>query len=110
MNNNPSAKRSDAMKAALLSATVMPGAGQLYNRDWLKGALLIVVFLVASLALFVPLGYALALYYLELNQGNLAQSAKSLEFVRENTINFILLGIACLLMYVYSIIDAYRAK
>jgi hypothetical protein len=99
-----------AAKAAMLSALVIPGAGQIFNREWAKGVFLGLVFLAASLALLIPLGYGAALYALEMHQGNLEQADKAWVFIRENTLNFIFLGVCSVALYIYSIWDAYKRR
>lgn len=113
-DGKPTNEASDAKgrmaKAALLSALLIPGAGQIFNREWAKGVFVALVFLAASLALLIPLGYGVALYYLELHQGNLEQADKAWVFIRENTLNFIFLGVCSMALYIYSIWDAYRRR
>ena len=107
MNNASPPPRSEAMKAALLSALVVPGAGQLYNRQWAKAAFVGIVFLIASLALLIPIGYFLAMYFLQIGQGNVEQAADSLQFLRDEFYTFCVLAVASIALYVYSIYDAY---
>ncbi|MDP8246255.1 MAG: hypothetical protein P9L94_19385 [Candidatus Hinthialibacter antarcticus] len=105
--NNAATARSEAMKAALLSALVVPGAGQLYNRQWAKAVFVGIVFLIASLALLIPIGYFLAMYFLEIGQGNVEQAADSLQFLSDEFYTFCVLAVASVVLYVYSIYDAY---
>jgi hypothetical protein len=46
--------------ATLLSAVVWPGAGQLYNRDFKKGAVLIALTFLAGVSLFLAAGMEIA--------------------------------------------------
>ncbi len=108
--SKPTPPRSEAMKAALLSALAAPGAGQLYNRQWLKGVFVGTVFLIASLALLVPVGYFLAVYYLEIGQGNIEKAGQSLQFLRDEFYTFLVLAVASAALYVYSIYDAYTER
>lgn len=105
MNKDP--RRSEAMKAALLSALVIPGAGQLYNREWVKAIFVIVVFLIASLGFLLPVGYFLAMYFLEIGQGNVEQAGQSLQFLWDEIYTLCVLLFSSAVLYVYSIWDAY---
>lgn len=108
MNAEPSSGKGHASKAALLSALVVPGAGQLYNRQWLKGAITMVVFTVASLAVLIPVGYAVALYLIHIGQGNVEQATRAVQYVYDSWINLTFLTLVTIFVYIYSVIDAYR--
>ncbi|MBI1388357.1 MAG: hypothetical protein GC154_07910 [bacterium] len=103
----PPANRGEAIKAAMLSALVIPGAGQWYNRQWLKGTFVCLVFLIASLAVLLPLGYFIAMYYIQIGQNNLDQAEKSIQFLRNEFSNFCILAFSSIVLYIYSIWDAY---
>ncbi|MBZ0254604.1 hypothetical protein K8I31_00985 [bacterium] len=107
---NAAPLQSEAMKAALLSALVVPGAGQLYNRQWVKAAFVIIVFLIASLALLIPIGYFIAMYFLQIGQGNVDQAEQSLQFLNDEFNTFCVLGVSCIILYVYSVYDAYAER
>ncbi len=102
--------KGDAVKAALLSAVVVPGAGQIFNKEWLKGLLLAVLFLVASLSVLVPITLALVAYYLHIGEGNAEAAIQSLQIVRNSWIYFVLLIVASGVVYIYSIVDAYKKR
>lgn len=105
------APKNEAVKAALLSALVIPGAGQCYNRQWGKGLFIAVVFTVATLAALIPLAYA-AVQYLAQFAGGAAggQPQPYLAMLAGKLPALATLVGASLLLYVYSIVDAYRGR
>jgi hypothetical protein len=103
-------QRGDAMKAAMLSALVIPGAGQLLNRQWGKGFGIMLLFLVTSLAVLGPITLAFLGYYLNIASGNLDNAAQSLQEISDQWIHLVVLLIVSIAVYVYSIVDAYRYK
>ncbi len=110
-DENPQAKekqKSDAVKAALLSAFVIPGAGQFYNREWLKGIFVAILFLTASLSVLVPITIGIILYYSNLGGGDIEQASKAIRSIWEARIQLIVLAVCSIILYVYSVIDAYR--
>jgi TM2 domain-containing membrane protein YozV len=98
----------NAMKAALLSALVVPGAGQIFNRQWSKGIVIAILFLIASLAVLVAIGLMLVGYYISLSAGNVEGAANSIQKVTENWISLLFLTVMSVVLYIYSIVDAYR--
>lgn len=102
------ASRGEAVKAALLSALVLPGAGQLYNRQWMKGCLVIFLFLAASLGVLIPLTLVVVNYYMHLGAGNVEAAEQSLSVLSSQWIQLAFLVLASGVIYVYSIVDAYR--
>ncbi|MFB3788858.1 MAG: DUF5683 domain-containing protein [bacterium] len=106
--NEDSRSRGEAWKAALLSALVLPGAGQLYNRQWLKGFLVLALFLAASLGVLIPLTLVMVNYYLNLGAGNVEAAEQSLLSMNSQWIQMAFLVLASFGIYVYSIVDAYR--
>ncbi len=103
-------QRGDAMKAALLSALVLPGAGQLLNRQWVKAIVIILLFLSATSAVLVPITNAMLRYYLNIASGNLDNATQSLQLLNDEWIHLVVLFIASIVVYIYSIVDAYRYK
>ncbi|MEW6236658.1 MAG: hypothetical protein AB1656_14840 [Candidatus Omnitrophota bacterium] len=102
--------KGEAAKAALLSALVLPGAGQMYNRQWIKGLFLGLLFLAASLAVLIPLTLAAAGYYLALNSESLDSIEKSLQPIKDMMLSLIVLAVSSIVLYVYSIVDAYAQR
>lgn len=100
--------RGKAVHAALLSALVIPGAGQIYNRCWGKGFALLILFLVCSLAVLIPITLAVAGYYLCMTAGNVDNAAKMLQPLFDEWIHLAILAIASVGIYIYSIVEAYR--
>lgn len=100
--------KSDAVKAALLSAFVVPGAGQIYNRQWAKGIGLCILFLAASLGVLIPITLALVGYYLSLSAGSVEAAGNAVRPVFDHWMSLLALSAASVFLYVYSIIDAYR--
>ncbi len=98
------------MQAALLSALVIPGAGQLYNCQWGKGIGILLVFLVASLAVLIPITLAIVGYYISLGSGNIDNAAQALKPISEEWVHLLVLLVASLGIYIYSIVDAYRFR
>ncbi len=109
-------KRSDAAKSALLSALVIPGAGQLYNRQWVKGIFIAVIFTVASLSLLIPLTYDAILYYTGISNPNSPsfnpafQDANPFTHLNERQYSIITLLVVSVVLYVYGIYDAYQTR
>ncbi|RJP18217.1 MAG: hypothetical protein C4527_29375 [Candidatus Omnitrophota bacterium] len=99
-----------AARAALLSAFVVPGAGQIYNREWVKGIFLAFLFLAASLAVLVPITIAIILYYSNLNSGDPDQALQPLQALWEARVQLIVLSVSSVILYIYSIMDAYRKR
>ncbi|MBN2329739.1 MAG: hypothetical protein JXR73_21540 [Candidatus Omnitrophica bacterium] len=111
MTHDPSTgRRSDAMRAALLSAFVVPGAGQLYNGQWLKGFGILALTLICFLALLIPITLAIVGYYLSISAGSVENAGQALQPLVDNWIHLVVLVAACLGIYVYSIVDAYRSR
>ncbi len=106
--NVDSRTRGEAWKAALLSALVLPGAGQLYNRQWLKGFLVLALFLAASLGVLIPLTLVMVNYYLNLGAGDVEAAEQSLTALNSQWPQMAALVLASIGIYVYSIVDAYR--
>ncbi|MGC9326790.1 MAG: hypothetical protein ACP5I1_04075 [Candidatus Hinthialibacter sp.] len=103
-------RRSDAMRAAMLSAFVIPGAGQVYNGQWLKGLGILALSLLCFLALLIPVTLAIVGYYLSLSAGGVENAGQALQPLVDRWIHLVVLAAACLGIYVYSIIDAYRGR
>jgi len=102
--------KGEAFKAAMLSALVLPGAGQMYNRQWIKGLFLGLLFIVASLAVLIPLTLAAAGYYLALGSDSLDSIEKSLKPIKDMMLSLIVLAVSSVVLYVYSIVDAYAQR
>ncbi len=102
--------KSEAARAALLSAFVVPGAGQIYNREWGKGIFVAVLFLAASLAVLIPITIAVILYYSNINSGNLEQAVKPMQALWEAKVQLIVLAVCSILIYVYSVWEAYTKR
>jgi len=100
-------RKADAARAALLSAFVIPGAGQMYNRQWGKGVFLAILFLVASLFVLIVLTYTVVRYYLAL-QSDPEQALKELRVLAETKWQLITLTLVSVVLYIYSIVDAYK--
>lgn len=103
-NNN----RSEAAKAALLSAFVIPGAGQIYNGQWFKGIFLAIVFLIASVAFLIPVTVAVVGYYLAIGQGDTITAERALQSGLGMKYQLAVLFLVSLVLYLYSIVDSYR--
>lgn len=106
----PNRYSGDAARAALLSAVVVPGAGQIYNKQWLKGIVLAVLFLVSSLSVLVPITIAILGYYINIGNGNAEEAQRSLQLILNSWIHFVILTIVSTVIYVFSIVDAYRVR
>ena len=115
-NVSPSA-RGEAWKAALLSALVIPGAGQIYNRQWWKGLFIALLFLAASLAVLIPVTLAFVQYGIHLldmgmtdplSPGGIPTDYLKILSDREST--FITLILVCAVLYVYATVDAYHER
>ncbi|MBD3267466.1 hypothetical protein GF373_12430 [bacterium] len=103
-------QKNEAVKAALLSALVMPGVGQIYNREWGKGLFLAFTFLLASLGVLIPITIALVNYYMATAQGNIEGAEASVQPVLDAWIHLIVLTGLSGILYVYSIIDSYQKR
>jgi cytochrome c biogenesis protein CcdA len=100
--------QSDAVKAALLSALVIPGAGQLFNREWVKAIFIMVVFLASSLGFLIPITLAVVGYYLAMAQADGDAASRALQPMWTMQTQLITLVLVTIIIYVYSVIDAYR--
>jgi TM2 domain-containing membrane protein YozV len=107
---SPALGKSEAAKAALLSALLIPGAGQLYNREWTKGGFILFTFLLASLGALIPITLVAINYYMTVAQGNLDAAAASLLPMREAWSRLVILILISILLYIYSILDAYKVR
>ncbi len=102
--------RSDAMKAALLSAVILPGVGQLFNRQWVKGAVVSILFLLASLSVLIPLTLVAANYFVAIGSGSVQEMQEPLDTIKKMWGSLVVLVVCSLILYVYSIIDAYKQR
>jgi diadenosine tetraphosphate (Ap4A) HIT family hydrolase len=106
----PPAASSRPLRALLLSALVCPGAGQLHNRDYVKGTLLVGAS-VLSAGAFVWKTVADALRLLPDDPsdfGLLQVFALAEEVRRRNADSFLLLTVVLVLLWGYSVYDAWR--
>lgn len=109
-------KKKEASKSALLSAVVIPGAGQMYNREWIKGLFISVIFTVSSLCLLIPITYAVIVYSLGWSDPAspsfqpVFQDADPFTLIKERQLSFITLLVVSIILYVYAILDAYQAR
>lgn len=108
IQQSSSPRRSRSAQAALLSALVIPGAGQIYNGQWGKGIFIAVLFLTSSLAVLVPISLAVVGYYLCITAGNVDNAGQALQPMLDQWIHLVVLACATVGVYVYSIVDAYR--
>jgi TM2 domain-containing membrane protein YozV len=103
-----------AIKAALLSAFVFPGSGQMYLRKYLRG-LSMMIFVLAGLGIMIGMATMNALEGLEKMQSaggiadmnaiaNLAVASSKQHGTSYDSLILILIG-CC---WVFSVIDAYR--
>ncbi len=102
--------KSSALKAALLSAFVLPGAGQIFNRQWGKGLFLGLMFLVASLSVLIPLTLIVAGYYIALGSGSVEALEAPIQNLKDMMWSLIVLAIVSLVLYIYSVVDAYKQR
>lgn len=114
---NPSVlKKQEAAKSALLSALVIPGAGQIYNGEWIKGLMIAIVFTVSSLSLLIPLSYAAIVYALGWSDPDSSYfqsaylNADPFTLIKERQLSFITLVVVSIVLYVYAIFDAYQSR
>lgn len=100
--------RTEGAKAAMLSAFVLPGVGQIYNGQWGRGLFIGLVFLVASVAFLIPLTVGVISYYLEIGKGDAEAAQQALLSIWELRYQLVLLVVVSVVLYIYSVIDAYR--
>jgi TM2 domain-containing membrane protein YozV len=114
MNNTnqdqPKKKDSEAMKAALLSAFVLPGLGQMYNRQWGKGLFVAFTFLLSSLGVLIPVTIGVASYYIAAAQADLEKASAALDPIKNVWIHLIVLTVLSVILYIYSIVDSYKTR
>jgi len=97
-------KKLDPFTALSLSAIVLPGVGQLYNRQYVKGAILIALFTGISLYLFywvLVLGVGLILFLFQ--HDFLSWVETSEQDLRSFLTGLVILGVTWLI----SVVDAY---
>jgi diadenosine tetraphosphate (Ap4A) HIT family hydrolase len=102
--------RSRPLRAALLSGLVCPGAGQIHNRDYLKGILLIGATLIAALWLLARLTTQV-LRGLPEDRATfdpLSVFALVEDIQRQNAGFFLGCTLVLTALWVYGIVDAYR--
>lgn len=93
------------MPPVMLSAFILPGAGQLYNRDWRKGLVLIGLTFLLSMSLIMGAGPEIA--------GRITQDSTSPAFtqVREILKDIMernaIYNLLMMLTWLYSLVDAY---
>jgi hypothetical protein len=95
--------------AVLLSAAVWPGAGQIYNREFRKAAVLISLTLLSAISLFSVAGVAIA-RRLPPNMDHVdvgVASVISQDVARENAGLFLSFNLLILAIWLYSVVDAY---
>jgi TM2 domain-containing membrane protein YozV len=102
------ASRADAAKAALLSALVIPGAGQMYNREWIKGVFIALVFLASSVMVLIYVTLAIVGRYLALAQGDAEAAIQATQPLWQMKYPLFTLLLVAIFLYLYSIFDAYR--
>jgi diadenosine tetraphosphate (Ap4A) HIT family hydrolase len=102
--------RSRPLRAALLSGLVCPGAGQIHNRDYLKGILLIGATVIAALWLLARLMTEVLRGLPEdgATSDPLAVLALVEEIQRRNAGFFLGFTLVLTALWVYGIVDAYR--
>jgi hypothetical protein len=95
--------------AVRLSAVVWPGAGQLYNREFQKGFILIGLTLLFGLSLFMTAGVGIAKHMPpDATTFDMAQARiLSDTIVRENAKFFTTFNLLMMATWIYSIVDAY---
>lgn len=109
-NRTSPSKKGDAVKAALLSALVVPGAGQMYNKQWGKGLFILFTFLLASLGALLPITLIMINYSMNLSQGNLDAATASLNPMKDVQSRLIVLISISMILYIYSIVDSYWVR
>jgi TM2 domain-containing membrane protein YozV len=97
-------------KAAMLSALVIPGAGQFYNRQWGKGLFVMIAFLLSSLGVIVPITIGIILYLQKTMQADVEGARSAIEPILHLWIHLIVLTIISVILYVYSIVDSYKYR
>jgi Zn-dependent protease with chaperone function len=98
-------KRLKSVTAVALSALVCPGTGQLYNRHYLKGFLLILSFLGVGLYLI----YRLMVLGVDLASSLVVEDVLSLiEKSQADSARFLLTGLALAGIWLVGVVDAYR--
>lgn len=109
-------KKKEATKSALLSAVVIPGAGQMYNGELVKGLLIALIFTVASLSLLIPISYAAIVYILGWSDPaspafqESYQNIDPFTMIKDQQLSFITLLVVSIILYIYAIMDAYQAR
>jgi diadenosine tetraphosphate (Ap4A) HIT family hydrolase len=106
----PAAPRPRPLRAALLSGLVCPGAGQLQNRDWGKGLVLIGLTLVAfGWLVWRTTADALQLLPTEpLLFDPLLAFRLAHEVQQRNAGSFTILTILLIVLWLYAVVDAWR--
>lgn len=93
----------------LLSALVWPGAGQIYNRDFKKGIVLILLTFLAGLSLFMVAGMQIAQHLPpDVSSIDTARAqAIADEILKKNAGFFASFNILVLATWVFGVIDAF---
>lgn len=93
----------------LLSALVWPGAGQIYNRDFKKGVVLVLLTFLAGVSLFMVAGMQIAQHLPPDVSSIDAARAQTIadDIVKKNAGFFASFNILVLATWVFGIIDAF---
>ncbi|HRY29561.1 MAG TPA: hypothetical protein P5079_05930 [Elusimicrobiota bacterium] len=95
--------------AVFLSGLLWPGLGQLYNRDFLKGFVLIGLTLLFGLSLFLGAGLEIANRLpADLSTFDMTQArALSQELLKSNSGFFFTFNLLTMITWLYAVVDAY---
>src|SRR5512138_1470231 len=98
------------IKAALLSAFVLPGMGQLYKGDRVKGGIILAlvnIFLLAALFVVVK---GMGSFLLTANMSGTGEALKVLETVRQNSPHITWLMSGFIVLWFAAVVDAALAR
>ena len=102
--------QTEAWKAALLSALIIPGAGQLFNQQWIKGFFVLFIFLISSLGVLLPITIGLVRYTTASLQGSMDEANAVVATLMAYWISMLILTLVSIVLYVYSIIDSFQTR
>ena len=94
------------MPPVMLSAFILPGAGQFYNRDWRKGLVLIGLTFLLSMSLIMGAGPEIASRITKASSGPPAFSQVR-EILKEVMERNAVYNLLMMLTWFYSLVDAY---
>jgi TM2 domain-containing membrane protein YozV len=98
------------VKAVMLSAFVLPGLGQIYMGERIKGGVFLFFVNIFLFALLFIVMKSMGSFLLAARNGGVAEAMQLLETIRQNSPELRWLFFGFTLLWIYSIVDAIFCK